>query len=83
MNMLLNYVRKTLAASVSMAPIQPIRMQYVKAFDRKGNHIGYDAVPVPNSRRLKSRGKGGKTAHSFSGVRAVKRAAAKRRNRKG
>lgn len=37
----------------------------------------------PSEHRLKSRGKGGKTAHSFSGVRAVKRAAAKRRNKKG
>jgi hypothetical protein len=84
MNMLLNFARNAIAAAATMnQPVEQMRMQLVKAYDRKGNHIGYNAEPVPNYRRLKSRGKGGKTAHSFSGVRAVKRAAAKRRNKKG
>jgi len=86
MNMLVNYMMKALAASTTLAPeaVKPqVRTELVRKYDRHSGTFYTVQQVVRNHKRLKSRGKGGKTAHSFSGVRAVKRAAVKRRNRKG
>lgn len=90
MNMLVNYIRKALAASTTIH--QPLQMQartqiVTRRYTDAKGVLHYEPTGevrlVENFRRVKSRGKGGKTAHRFTGVRAVKRAAAKRRNRKG
>lgn len=98
MNMLLNFARNAIAAAatVQQPTMDQQRTRLVRKYDNRGKFIGYQEVLCysrksfkdkkkerPSEHRLKSRGKGGKTAHSFSGVRAVKRAAAKRRNKKG
>lgn len=80
MNMLVNFARNAILATTAKfanTPQMQMRMQLVKAYDDKGNFIGYNAEPVPNYRRLKSRGKGGKQAHRFTGVAAARRAARK------
>lgn len=85
MNMLVNYVMKAMAAATTVQQPQQamVRTALVQVYDRKLGTFFTKVRPVLNSRRLKSRGKGGKTAHSFTGIRAAKRAAVKRRNRKG
>lgn len=85
MNMLVNYILKSMAAAttIQQPPQMQVRTELVQVYDRKTGTFSTVVRPVQNARRLKSRGKGGKTAHSFTGIRAAKRAAVKRRNRKG
>lgn len=85
MNMLVNYILKSMAAATTIQPMpqMQVRTQLVYVTDRWTGQTHTEVRPVQNARRLKSRGKGGKKAHSFTGIRAAKRVAAKRRNRKG
>lgn len=88
MNMLLGFISRAIAGTAKktatgFAEAPQVRTELVSVTDRWTGETRIEVRPVLNARRLKSRGKGGKTAHSFSGVRAVKRAAAKRRNKKG
>lgn len=62
--------------------IQPqfqMRTHIVYHFDGKTGEVVASVQPVENHRRLKSRGKGGKQAHTFTGIAAARRAARKAR----
>lgn len=79
MNMLINFVRNAIGAASSLDHSKfQVRTEIVR--DHNGDLV---VRPVQNYRHLKSRGKNAKPARTHSGVRAIKRAAAKRRNRKG
>lgn len=76
--MALDYIRKTMAASVQPMPQFNVRQEFITQVNQDTGHLEVVGVKdVTNSRRLHSRGKGGKQAHRFSGVRRIRRAAGK------
>lgn len=78
MNMLLDYIKKTLAASVTTVQ-QQVRTELVRKYDKSSGTYYTVQQVVQNHRRLKSRGHGGKQAHRFTGIAAARRAARKGR----